>query len=179
MMVSPATTNLGQRVISEKTRFRSILNNLPDRPGHGRYVQVNGTGDIQGFAFQDPAKEDGWFLHYRDPNSDKPGATISVHYETKFPDQEHPQESVIKRMIMYDKDDHSNPELWKLETWHRDTIVREKDGFILCDQARHTTAVYPGTGNVRSGIIVGDEPLVELPLSETQQAGLLIWNIAY
>lgn len=176
--VSAPGANLGKKVLGEYGRFRGILNNLPDRPGHGRYVEVNGTASIQGFASKDPVKEEGWFLHYRQPGSHEPGPSISVHYETIFPDQSNPEEKLVKRVVMYQKDDSSNPECWKLETWHRDTIVRFKNGEVLSDEALHTTAVYPGTGPARNGVIVDQEKLSELPLSESQQAGLQIWNIA-
>lgn len=85
---------------------------------------------------------------------------------------------MVTRTIMYSQDDHSNPELWKHETWHRDTTVRARDGAVLGDEARHTTAVYPGTGGARNGIIVSEEKLPELPLNTEQQSSLALWNIS-
>jgi len=161
-------TNLGSSILNEKLRFRSVLTGVPDRPGHGRYIEVNGgEGSLQGTASEQsgPGKEDSWFV-----NTD----SIQVLYQTKYPDA---SEAIVTRMIMYAKDDHSNPELWKRETWHRDTVVRERDGAVLGDECRHTTAVYPGRGGARDGVIVSDEKLPELPLNTRQHSSLTLWNI--
>ena len=161
-------TNLGSTILSEKSRFRSVLTGVPDRPGHGRFIDVNGgEASLQGSVPDLPGKEEGWFVSLD---------SVQVLYETKYPAANEP---IVTRTIMYSKDDHSNPELWKHETWHRDTVVRERDGEVLGDEARHTTAVYPGTGGARNGVIVSDEKLAQLPLSTGQHSSLTLWNISH
>ncbi|MBI3928489.1 MAG: hypothetical protein HY319_23305 [Armatimonadetes bacterium] len=165
-----AIQDLGRNVVGEYQRFRNVLTNLPDRPGHGRYVEVHGSGSLQGFASAEPEKEDGWFVNL---------PSMQVNYESKSLDQEHPEDRVLIRSLMYQQHDDSNPAMWKLETWHRDTKVLERDGTVLSDEARHATAVYPGKGNARNGIIVSDEPIPELPLTSAQQGELCLWQIAH
>ena len=162
--------NLGSNVLSEKARFRSVLTGVPDRPGHGRYIEVNGgEGSLQGTAPDQPGpgKDEGWFV-----NTD----SVQVLYETTYPDG---KEAVVKRTIMHSQDDHSDPKLWKHQTWHRDTVVRESDGEVLGDESRHTTAVYPGTTGARHGVIVSDEKIPELPLTTRQHSSLTLWNITH
>ncbi|MBT9584433.1 hypothetical protein IV102_13910 [bacterium] len=155
-------TNLGASVLAERNRFKNVQTAVPDRPGHGRYLEINGESSIQGFASDDSAREQGFLVNI--------GDGVQIDYESK--------QSVITRTIMYHKRDNSDPKMGKLETWHRSTVVREDTGELLGDQAVHSTAVYPDNADGH-GFLVSQESLEQLPLSQKQHANLTVWNIAH
>ena len=159
---------MGESVLDERERFRDILTTAPDRPGVGRFVEINDSTSLQGFVPETPSAqtEEGFFA-----NLDG----VQVNYRTEFTE---PNVPVSVRTVMYHTSDHSDPNLWKLDTWYRETTVLQSDGTVLGDEARHSTAVYPGQSQARNGLIVSHEDLQELPLSEKQKNSLAAWNIA-